>query len=75
MSPPEDLRGQPLERRIEKSKKWAAWAPGLMGTLTQWPLIVSHIGERHLRAQLHLLGWPVGRILRFGATAFALRTS
>ena len=27
--PPEDLRQQPLEKRIEKSKRWAAWAPGL----------------------------------------------
>ena len=27
-SPPEDLRGQPLERRIERSKMWATWAPG-----------------------------------------------
>ena len=46
-----------------------------LGTLTQWPLIARHIGERRLRAQLQLLGWPVGRLLKFGATAFALRKS
>lgn len=28
-TPPEDLRDQPLERRIAMSKKWAEWAPGL----------------------------------------------
>jgi hypothetical protein len=46
-----------------------------LGTLTQWPLIARHIGERRLRSQLQLLGWPVGRLLKFGATAFALRKS
>jgi len=49
--------------------------PARLGTLTQWPLIARHIGERRLRAQLQLLGWSVGRLLRFGATAFALRKS
>eukprot|EP00435_Cladocopium_sp_Y103_P021236 s2552_g5.t1 len=44
-------------------------------TLTQWPLASRHVGERRLRSQLHQLGWPVGRLLRFGATAFALRKS
>eukprot|EP00435_Cladocopium_sp_Y103_P030555 s975_g7.t1 len=43
--------------------------------LNQWPLAARHIGERRLRRQLHQLGWPVGRLLRFGATAFALRKS
>eukprot|EP00435_Cladocopium_sp_Y103_P029454 s2415_g7.t1 len=43
--------------------------------LKQWPLAARHIGERRLRSQLHQLGWPVGRLLRFGATAFALRKS
>eukprot|EP00435_Cladocopium_sp_Y103_P067668 s1206_g30.t1 len=43
--------------------------------LTQWPLAARHIGERRLRRQLHQLGWPVGRLLRFGATAYALRKS
>ena len=46
-----------------------------IGSLNQWPLIARHIGERRLRAQLQLLGWPVGRLLRFGAQAFALRKS
>ena len=41
-------------------------------TLQQWPLAARHVGERRLRAQLQLLGWPVGRLLRFGATAYAL---
>ena len=27
--PPENLKGKPLEYRIEASKRWAAWAPGL----------------------------------------------
>ena len=44
-------------------------------TLKQWPLAARHIGERRLRVQLNQLGWPVGRLLRFGATAFALRKS
>eukprot|EP00435_Cladocopium_sp_Y103_P053777 s587_g17.t1 len=43
--------------------------------LPQWPLAARHIGERRLRSQLHQLGWPVGKLLRFGATAFALRKS
>ena len=46
-----------------------------LSTLQQWPLAARHIGERRLRAQLQLLGWPVGRMLRFGATAYALRKS
>ena len=46
-----------------------------MSTLPQWPLAARHIGERRLRAQLQLLGWPVGPLLRFGATAYALRKS
>ena len=44
-------------------------------TLTQWPLAARHLGERRLRNQLKTLGWPVGRLLRFGAKAFALRKS
>ena len=44
-------------------------------TLSQWPLAARHIGERRLRSQLNLLGWPVGRLLRFGAKAYALRKS
>ena len=44
-------------------------------TLSQWPLAASHIGERRLRSQLNLLGWPVGRLLKFGAKAYALRKS
>ena len=44
-------------------------------TLQQWPLAARHIGERRLRRQLSILGWPVGRLLRFGAKAFALRKS
>eukprot|EP00435_Cladocopium_sp_Y103_P032651 s1805_g8.t1 len=43
--------------------------------LTQWPLAARHVGERRLRGQLHQLGWPVNRLLRFGATAYALRKS
>ena len=27
--PPPDLRGQPLQQRLEASKRWASWAPGL----------------------------------------------
>ena len=46
-----------------------------LAPLKQWPLAARHIGERRLRAQLQLLGWPVGRLLRFGATAYALRKS
>ena len=46
-----------------------------MSTLKQCPLAARHIGERRLRAQLQLVGWPVGRLLRFGATAYALRKS
>ena len=44
-------------------------------TLQQWPLASRHIGERRLRLQLQRLGWPAGRLLRFGARAFALRKS
>eukprot|EP00435_Cladocopium_sp_Y103_P037917 s3038_g10.t1 len=43
--------------------------------LTQWHLAPRDIGEKRLRGQLHQLGWPVGRLLRFGATAHALRKS
>ena len=39
-------------------------------TLQQWPLASRHIGERRLRLQLQRLGWPAGRLLRFGARAF-----
>ena len=46
-----------------------------LSPLKQWHLAARHIGERRLRAQLQLLGWPVGRLLRFGAIAFALRKS
>eukprot|EP00435_Cladocopium_sp_Y103_P075515 s777_g59.t1 len=31
--PPENLRGRPLQERVEASKKWAAWAPGLKQAL------------------------------------------
>ena len=44
-------------------------------TLTQWPLAARHLGERRLRRQLNALGWPVGRLLKFGAKAYALRKS
>ena len=30
--PPEDLRSKPLQQRIEASKRWAAWAPALVGS-------------------------------------------
>ena len=43
--------------------------------LKQWLLASRYIGERRLRLQLQQLGWPVGRLLRFGAKAFALRKS
>ena len=46
-----------------------------VATLQQWPLVARHIGERRLRAQLHGLGWPVGRLIRFGAKAYAMRKS
>ena len=46
-----------------------------VNTLKQWPLAARHIGEHQLHAQLQLLGWPVGKLLRFGATAYALRKS
>ena len=46
-----------------------------VATLKQWPLVSRHVGERRLRLQLHQLGWPAGRLLRFGAKAFALRKS
>ena len=44
-------------------------------TLTQWPLAARHLGERRLRGQLSILGWPVGRLVKFGAKAYALRKS
>ena len=43
--------------------------------LNHWPMAARHVGERRLRSQLHRLGWPVGRLLRFGCTAFALKKS
>ena len=39
------------------------------------PLAARHLGERRLRRQLNALGWPVGRLLKFGAKAYALRKS
>lgn len=44
-------------------------------TLRSWPLGASHLGDRRLRSQLGLLGWPTGRLLRFGAKAYAVRKS
>lgn len=44
-------------------------------TLRQWPLAAWHLGDRRLRSQLGLLGWPTGRLLRFGAKTYALRKS
>ena len=44
-------------------------------SLTQWPLAARHLGERRLRGQLSILGWPVGRLVKFGAKAYALRKS
>ena len=44
-------------------------------SLNQWPLAARHLGERRLRRQLNALGWPVGRLLKFGAKAYALRKS
>ena len=41
--------------------------------LDRWPLAARHIGERRLRNQLHHAGWPVGRLLRFGSKAYALK--
>ena len=38
-----------------------------------WPLIAKHVGERRLRAQLRVCGYPVGDLLRFGTRVFALR--
>lgn len=38
-------------------------------SLPQWPLAARHLGERRLRCQLSLLGWLVGRLLKFGAKA------
>ena len=46
-----------------------------VATLQQWPLVARHVGERRPRAQLHSLGWPVGKLIRFGAKAYALRKS
>ena len=49
-STPEDLRGQPLERRIEKSKMWATWAPGLklaIATADQTATPVFGVQGRH----------------------------
>ena len=42
-------------------------------TLTQWPLAARHLGERRLRCQLTEVGWPTGKLLRFGAKVFALK--
>eukprot|EP00435_Cladocopium_sp_Y103_P029326 s3762_g7.t1 len=41
--------------------------------LSQWHLAARHLGERRLHSQLNILGWPVGRLLKFGAKAYALR--
>ena len=43
--------------------------------LDRWPLAARHISERRLRNQLHHAGWPVGRLLRFGPKAYALKKS
>ena len=43
--------------------------------LVHWPLAAVHAGERRLRNQLLALGWPVGRLLRFGTKAYALKKS
>ena len=40
-----------------------------------WPLAAIHVGERRLRNQLAILGFPTGKLLRFGAKAFALKKS
>lgn len=42
-------------------------------TLEQWPLAARHAGERRLRAQLSRMGWPAGKLLKFGLEAFALK--
>ena len=44
-------------------------------TLQGWPLAARHLGERRLRNQLNALGWPVGKLVKFGAKAYALRKS
>ena len=43
--------------------------------LDRWPLAACHSGERRLRNQLHHAGWPVGRLLRYGSKAYALKKS
>ena len=43
--------------------------------LDRWPLAVRHVGERRLRNQLNQAGWPVGKLLRFGSKAYALKKS
>ena len=43
--------------------------------LDRWPLAVRHVGERRLRNQLNHAGWPVGKLLRFGSKAYALKKS
>ena len=43
--------------------------------LDRWPLAVRHVGERRLRNQLNPAGWPVGKLLRFGSKAYALKKS
>ena len=43
--------------------------------LQDWPLAARHLGERRLRNQLNALGWPVGKLVKFGAKAYALRKS
>ena len=40
-----------------------------------WPLAAIHVGERRLRNQLAILGFPTGKLLRFGTKAFALKKS
>ena len=41
--------------------------------LERWPLAARQVGERRLRHQLAQAGWPVGKLLRFGARAYALK--
>ena len=43
--------------------------------LERWPLAARQVGERRLRNQLSQSGWPVGRLLCFGAKAYALKKS
>jgi hypothetical protein len=41
--------------------------------LERWSLAARQVGERRLRHQLAQAGWPVGKLLRFGARAYALK--